>query len=172
MLVIIEGADGSGKTTLANRLRKDLDQYSIFLRSNGPPPNIGKLADIIAWIMVSPGHIPVFCDRFPILSEYVYGPIIRGKCQHGLSVEQMAKRLSKALIIYCRPSYSKLAAGVRQEVQMDGVVINHRNIVKSYDDMMGELETAGAFIKRYDFTGPPQLIFDTVKAFIRERANG
>lgn len=172
MLIIVEGADGSGKTTLANRLRKDLQQYSIFLRSNGPPPNIGKLADIIAWMMISPGHIPVFCDRFPILSEYVYGPIIRGKCQHGLSIEQMAARLSKALIIYCRPNYSALAAGVRKEVQMDGVVINHRNIVQAYDAMMGDLESHGANIKRYDYTGPPQLIMDTVLTYIRENENG
>lgn len=169
MLVILEGADGSGKTSLANRIRKDLDEYTLFLKSSGPP-TIGQLADVIGWLASVPTRIPIVCDRLSVISEYVYGPIIRGKCIHGLTIEQMARWLKPrpSLIIHCRPSYSALAAGVRQEVQMDGVVLNHRHIIKGYDELMGQLREEETLIKSYDYTGPPQLILEAIRVFIRE----
>jgi hypothetical protein len=33
---------------------------------------------------------------------------------------------------------------------------------------MGSLEKEGVYIKRYDYTGPPQLVLDSIKAFIRK----
>lgn len=167
MLVILEGADGSGKTTLANRIRKEIDQYLLLLRSNGPP-SIGQLADYIGWVDSLPHKLVLITDRNPILSEAVYGPIIRGKCLHALTVEQMARMFRNALIVHCRPNYSALAAGAAKEVQMEGVVANLRHIIKAYDELMGNLEEGGVEIKRYDFTGPPALIMEAVKAFIRK----
>ena len=169
MLIILEGADGSGKTSLATRIRKDLDEYTLFLKSSGPP-SIGQLADVIGWLASVPTRIPLVCDRLSVISEYVYGPIIRGKCLHGLTPEQIANwlRARPSLVIHCRPSYSALAAGVRKEVQMDGVILNHRHIIKGYDELMGLLREEGAEIKPYDYTGPPQLILDSIRSFIRE----
>ncbi len=169
MLVILEGADGSGKTSLANRIRKDLDEYTLFLKSSGPP-TIAQLADVLVWLASIPTRIPIVCDRLSIISEYVYGPIIRGKCLHGLTVEQITKWLKArpSMVIHCRPSYSALAAGVREEVQMDGVVLNHRHIIKGYDELMGLLREEGAVIKPYDYTWLPLLIPDAIRAFIRE----
>lgn len=167
MLVILEGADGSGKTTLANRIRKEIDQYLLLLRSNGPP-SIGQLADYIGWVSSLPHKLVLVTDRNPIISEAVYGPIIRGKCLHALTTEQIARQFRNAMIIHCRPNYSALAAGAAKEVQMDGVVMNLRHIIKAYDELMGKLESEGVYIKRYDFTGPPQLILDSIKAFIRK----
>jgi hypothetical protein len=166
MLIILEGSDGSGKTSLANRIRKDLQQYSLFLRSNGPPHHVGQLADVIGLLASLPPHIPVICDRNPVISESIYGLIIRGKCMHGLDLEQLAFMFKSAMIIHCRPNYSALAAGIRKEVQMEGVVLNHRRIVQAYDTLMGQLEKEGVYIKRYDYTGPPQLIMDSIKTFI------
>ena len=166
MLIILEGADGSGKTSLANRIRKDVDEYILFLRSNGPPHHVGQLADVIGWLGEIPRKIPVVQDRNPVISEYVYGPIIRGKCMHGLTLEQIIRYLRQAMVVYCRPSYSALAAGMRQDVQMEGVALNHQEIVRAYDKLMGELEELGVDIRRYDFTGPADLILDAVKTYI------
>lgn len=168
MLIILEGADGSGKTSLANRIRKDTDEYLLFLRSNGAPHHVGQLADVIGMLTAIPYRIPIVTDRNPVISESVYGPIIRGECMHGLDVEQLAGIFRQSMIIYCRPNYSALAAGMRKEVQMEGVALNHRTIVKAYDDLMGQLEKGGVYVKRYDYTGPPQLILDSIKTFIRK----
>ncbi|WP_455363563.1 hypothetical protein [[Eubacterium] cellulosolvens] len=172
MIVIIEGADGSGKTTLANRLRKDLKDYCIFIRSNGPPRNLQQLVDMITLLQEIPPRLPVITDRNPVISEYVYGPILRGKCMHGLKVEQMTRLFKDKLIIHCRPSYSALEQSVRREEQLEGVIDNHRHIVRAYDWLMGRLSQDGVKIKPYDYTGPPQLIMDTVKAFITEKKSG
>ncbi len=168
MLIILEGADGSGKSTLANRIRKDIDEYILLLRSNGPPHHVGQLADVIGMLAEIPWRIPVVTDRNPVISESIYGPIIRGKCMHGLDPEQMVRMFSKTMIIYCRPNYAHLAAGVRKEVQMEGVVVNHRQLVREYDTLMGELENKGIYIKRYDYTAGPQLVLDSIKTFIRQ----
>lgn len=168
MLVILEGADGSGKTTLANRLRDHIDQYMLLLRTNGPP-SIGQLADYVGWVNDLPPNLLLVTDRNPIISEAVYGPIIRGKCLHALTIEQIARQFRHSLIIHCRPSYSRLTASVKKEVQMEGVEVNLRHLVKAYDELMGKLEKEGVQIKRYDFTGPPQNIIDSVKTYIREK---
>ena len=171
MLVILEGADGSGKTSLATRIRKDIDEYMLLLRSNGPPHTLGQLANVIGVLnTLRDSSVPVITDRNPVISEYVYGPIIRGKCMHGLTIEQMGRWFKTTMIIHCRPNFQALAAGVRKEVQMEGVVLNHRTIIKAYDDLMGHLEREGVYIKRYDYTGPPQLVLDSIKTFIRKES--
>jgi len=158
---------------LANKIRKEFDGYLLFLRSNGPP-TLQELADVIGWIASIPPRIPVISDRLTILSEAIYGPILRGKCIHGLSIEQMARwiKARPAMIIYCRPNYSALAAGMRQETQMDGVHANHQRIVKAYDELMGKLEQESVQVTRYDYTGPPQLVLDSIRTFIRGKNNG
>lgn len=165
MLVIIEGADGSGKTTLANRIRGQLGQYAMFLRTSGPP-SIVEIANVCHWVDSHPHTLPLIMDRYPLLSEYVYGPILRGKCKHAMTIEMMARALRNAMVIHCRPNYSALAANVQKEVQLEGVLVNHRHIVKKYDELMGNLEKGGVHVKRYDYTGPPQLIFDSIKGYL------
>lgn len=172
MLIVIEGADGSGKTTLANRIRKDLQDYCLFWRSSGPPKNMKQLTDVVGMLNDIPKRQPVVTDRNPLLSEYIYGPILRGTCMHALSIEKMAHWLKHALIIHCRPNYSALAAGVRREDQLEGVRENHRLIVQAYDSLMMGLAEYGATVKPYDYTGPPQLIMEAVTDFIREQRNG
>jgi GTPase SAR1 family protein len=166
MLIILEGADGSGKTSLANRIRKEVDEYMLFLRSNGAPQHVGQLADVIGWVAEIPYKIPVIQDRNPVISEYIYGPIIRGKCMHGLNLDQMVRMFRTSMIIYCRPSYSALAAGMRQEVQMEGVALNHKEIVKAYDEFMSQLGKTEVLVKPYDFTGPFDLLRDAIRSFI------
>jgi hypothetical protein len=127
---------------------------------------------MITLIQEIPPRLPVITDRNPVLSEYVYGPILRGKCMHGLKVEQMLRLFKDKLIIHCRPSYSALEQSVRREEQLEGVIDNHRHIVRAYDQIMGQLQRGGINVKPYDYTGPPQLIMDTVRNFIQEKHNG
>lgn len=168
MLVILEGADGSGKTTLATRIRQELGQYSLFLRTSGPP-SIVEIANVCHWIDSHPASLPIIMDRYPIISEYVYGPIIRGKCKHALTLPKIASTLRHAMIIYCRPSYEALREGVLREAQLEGVVLNHRDIVKAYDSLMSSLEGDGVYVKKYDYTTPGQRVISDIQTFIKGR---
>ncbi len=91
---------------------------------------------------------------------------------HALTLEQTASWLRNALIIHCRPSYSKLAAGVRKEIQMDGVILNHRQLIEAYDKLMGELEMMEVQVIRYDFTGPFSPLLRSIHNYIEEQRNG
>ncbi len=72
MLIIIEGADKTGKTTLAKEIT---ERYGYRYHHFGPPgPNP---AEEYAEFLINLKE-PVVCDRF-FYGEMVYGPLLRGK---------------------------------------------------------------------------------------------
>jgi len=171
MLIILEGADGSGKTSLATRLRKELKQYCLQL-SFHHLPTLTQIAEVTGWLQHLPPNLPVITDRTHLISEYVYGPILRGKCLHALNVKQIARWIKPAMLVHCRPNRNALAAGVQHEPQMEGVVNYHKEIIRAYDVLMGDLEKEGVYVKRYDYTGPPQLLLDSIRDYIQGEHNG
>ncbi len=75
MLIIIEGVDGTGKTTLASLFH---DYYNAKILHRGVPvkhPLIEYTADLAGYRPGSGKHI--VCDRWHI-GELVYGPLYRG----------------------------------------------------------------------------------------------
>lgn len=106
MIVIVEGPDGAGKTSLAKRLAAD---HGLFYHHEGAPPkgvdplyHYGSILDHARGI---PSGI-VF-DRFA-LGERVYGPILRGKDSLGEDGWRVFRRLlwaSGAHTILCLPSF-------------------------------------------------------------------
>lgn len=85
-VVIIEGADGAGKTTFANNLWVNDLIHGVDSRliHNGPPPKDGSLyyhyrAQILdaLWFRDELG-VSTYIDR-TFLSELIYGPLYRGK---------------------------------------------------------------------------------------------
>jgi thymidylate kinase len=81
MLVIIEGCDGTGKSTLAARLAERLDGAEVL--HLGPPKRHPLEETVLALDDYTPGsgrHVIV--DRFH-LGEMIYGPIYRGESKLG-----------------------------------------------------------------------------------------
>lgn len=74
MIIIIEGPDGAGKTTLAHKLATCLN---LKYHHEGPPPVDIPPLDHYLGVLEKYRHCSVVIDRFA-LGERVYGPALRG----------------------------------------------------------------------------------------------
>lgn len=135
MFVVIEGPDNSGKSTLAKYLA---DRIDFPLQHSGGPP---KSDDEFAFRLDRLFRMDdVIFDRFPVISEAVYGPI--------LSRESLITPTSKIrffarkpIIIYCRPPLNVLMRVVDGHEVKDHETAAHVAAVKAH---------AMALIHRYD----------------------
>lgn len=136
-MIIIEGPDNSGKSTLGAQLTKKLNIPTI--HSAKPDP---------AWTQEEAlrhaldSHLPkdAILDRTYTISELVYGPICRGGSALGdLHFNALRDLYSRShLIIYCRPPLEKILDNQGRD-QMDGVIENHQKLVERYDEVMYDL---------------------------------
>lgn len=100
MIIILEGPDGSGKTTLANKI-KDQTGFMLLHRSHQTDSNAESLFDEYAQVIKAGKNC--IMDR-GWYSEMVYGPVMRGGS--AITYPQMyelERLLAKngALIIHC-----------------------------------------------------------------------
>lgn len=129
IIIIVEGPDGTGKTNLTKRLSVDLG-LPIHAKAStsvgGPVPDLWDWAcdDVGTWDTQS---LAIY-DRHPLISEYIYGPVIRGNLPMGFthsSAKQMLSRMAQqALIIFALPPLETVLRNVQNEdvPQMEGVV--------------------------------------------------
>lgn len=144
-MILLEGPDGAGKTTLRDRLKKDLH---LPLGPRACTSTGGPVDDLLAWAyrdIQSWGRDSQFIklyDRHPMVSEYVYGPLIRGKKAPGFDTGT-AHGLHQFLVrntftIFCLPPLSQVRFNVYAEDgrhQMSGVPAKIEKIYFSYQDM-------------------------------------
>ena len=135
--IIVEGVDGSGKTTLIEGLRREfhfLTPVVNTLRSEQDfdkwwPEQMEK-----DWGDLVPIH-----DRF-YYSELVYGPIIRGELLGDRDIHRAVRdRLRReAFLIYMRPSLSSVIKESQVNEQMDGVHDHITELLEGYDKIMAK----------------------------------
>ena len=150
-MIILEGPDNAGKTTLGVRLQRDL----VVALVHSPKPNPERTPDqALAKSnsqLLPDRHI---LDRVYVISEWVYGPICRGGSaldnRHSKALECLLNQ--EHLIIYCRPPTQVILRNNGRE-QMDGVLENHERIIQKYDEIMEELPRYGnCQVIEYDWT--------------------
>jgi thymidylate kinase len=136
-MIILEGPDGSGKTTLLDNLKRryNVPVHPRFSTSvGGPLDNLSARVsrDMHIW---DNNQCELF-DRHPFISEFIYGPIIRGHVKDELdSLNMMALRakfMREALIILCLPPVDVVKANVLYHPgdHMAGV---EQNIIEIYE---------------------------------------
>lgn len=137
-MIILEGPDGTGKSTLINQLRTHL---KLNLRPRfadslgGPVDNVydAMMADLNSG--VGKDHL---YDRYPFISEPIYGTHVRGTYDPRFGSQEMNDSLDyyKPLVILCAPKYETGLANVSASEQMPGVVENYRKIWEGYYSFM------------------------------------
>ena len=151
-MIIIEGMDGSGKTSLAQKLSFRLGNVPIKrLVTSGGPTYYDLLVERTRATLtelrnqVTRNQRPVVIyDRFPLISEAVYGTILRGRNSFGDEWTTLINLLLALdpVVIYCRPRIESILQNTREtaDSQMEGVVSRARELVNAYDELISWLQ--------------------------------
>jgi len=145
-LLVVEGLDGTGKTTLAKRLSQETGMEYVKLVKDTKDVNFAeklKNDTFEALETAESGERQLIYDRFPLISEAVYGPVLRGKNALGDLYYPLWERFLslKPIIIYCRPLRETIWANLIGSLnnQMDGVWKNRDELLRVYDQFFAQL---------------------------------
>ncbi len=141
-MIIIEGMDNTGKTTLIHQLSQ---QFKLPSARTGTYPR--KVSDILNWHnWASAAPRTLILDRHPAISDLVYGPILRGSTCSTHEIARVARE--DHYLVYCCPPFGTVQRSYHEREQMEGTEENLMQIYTEYQKVM--LEIAPDFI--YDFT--------------------
>lgn len=108
-MIIVEGPDGAGKTTFVTRLSESL---KLPVAPKVVDSDTNAMVDLVKWVEInlSDGLKPVIFDRHRLISEPIYGPLLRAEGMHPgfnnlhwLRERQGELRRMKPLTIFCLP---------------------------------------------------------------------
>lgn len=161
-MIIVTGPKESGKTTLINQLRGDLDietkspfsnpQYYKAQAIQGRPRKGFEMkaveddtSDLMEKVLEDLDKWPesgtCIYEGYPLIEEYIYGPLNRGGYVRGFDSHAIKPVLAffwaKSLIIYCRPTTDLLS---------DPTV--------DYYDFILRPPLSSARVVRYDYNSP------------------
>ena len=140
--VILEGSDGTGKSTLLRRLVEKNPEYQPAPR---PCSSLGgpiRGNDLVMYLANYGSLGQSIYDRHPSISGAVYDAVF-----HRVPDKNIGQRLRKsfhwltenARIIYCRPPMEVIVSSVLKDPQMNGVARNIYQIVDTYDSIMANM---------------------------------
>ena len=167
-MIIIEGPDNSGKTTLLNKLQVEHKLGYLVIPHRGPVQRYHELycnMEYILNVVIKRSSKRYILDRLPLISESIYGPLCR---KRDIWVENFEDkiRFTKALItldpfiIYCRPPMENILDMKTHQVKeydteehLAQVNRQKRNIVEAYDNYFYNWYNPYRFFI-YDYTNP------------------
>jgi hypothetical protein len=157
-MIIVEGPDGTGKSTLIAKLSEDLDipKHERAVRDRlGPSDLQGQSLwqwayhDVTTW----PSQALAIYDRHPLVSEYIYGPVIRGASAPGFNqptAQGLRRKMEQqCLLVLCIPPHEVYIANLKLEEQMEGV---DEHAVQLYGLYEALVSSWGGWRVLYDFT--------------------
>lgn len=132
MLIIVEGMDNTGKTTLANRLADDLKL--VLVSNKKRPESFQDIKEYCTKICELAENRHVITDRWAPISEKIYGPICRDSHIYKDENEEEFETQVHTFIIYCRPTI-KTIKEFGNRSQMEGVIEKADELIKAYDNI-------------------------------------
>lgn len=179
-MIIVEGPDGAGKTRLVERLE---DRFAVERRPRAVRSSLeGPVDDLCRWVFEDTKwhHTRIYAgqpveydwisiyDRHPLISEPIYGPLVRGKLPDEWSYTWMNESIRalepiSPLIIFCMPPLEQVLANIKTnpDEQMPGVYANMERIYALYTATVamwsGRREPVGVFLHDYTSVNEEQL---------------
>lgn len=157
-MLIIEGPDGAGKSTLIRSLR--LAYPTLKPAPRACTSLAGPLSgdDLIFWLKKYGAMDGYIYDRHPCISGPVYDAVYADPPEERTWTWIQGKFYElreRATVIYCRPPRREIIRAVNESAQMGGVDRNIHRIVDTYDAIMASMVPH----ERYDWTkdGLPSL---------------
>lgn len=133
-MIIIEGPDGVGKTTLSKRLSKDLGVPLAPKKHVEAPKDPRTYTYKALGPAVTGEGDPLIWDRL-FFSELVYGTIVRDGPALSMPEQAYVMRVLKTLgcpVIFCSAPADVIDKNVKRSKQMRGVKRNLTKIVDAY----------------------------------------
>lgn len=152
-ILVVEGPDNAGKTTLAQYLAKKLK--AIYIKGEYVGSTEQEVSQFHQWVLGSPRQRMVILDRHPTISDPIYAKAVR---QDGtLITTRFAVECAVDLnVIYCSVPISVLLAGLHEREQMVGVVENIQAVHEAYEYWYRVASNLGGVpyqsIRLYDYT--------------------
>lgn len=137
-MIIVEGPDGSGKTTLINQLAKE---FELEVNPRVVSKETNELTDLKTWVEenIAQGFQYKLFDRYRLISEFIYGPTLRKAQRSGFTdypwVAWNLERLYfqvQPFIIYCLPSLETIKENLANDPDNTAVVDHTEQIYTAY----------------------------------------
>lgn len=138
-MIIIEGADGTGKTTLVNKLSAD---YGLRRLPRAADSLSGPLCSIGAWELQLPAnHHLCIADRHPVISGLVYDQIFGRNFYAATYLYELYSELKAGLhyLFIAAPGYYKTRQRLKNCPQMPGVLDNFNALYWLYNRLSIDL---------------------------------
>lgn len=139
-LIVVEGVDGSGKTTLIQSLREASICHFVTLSRSSPPKTLEEITDVLMWMEKGAMMAtPLICDRHPLISEPIYGNVLRGYSLLDRLTNYEDHWSLVDRVIYVRPSMDTIFKFIGHQPQLKGVIRNLERLIVAYDEKIESL---------------------------------
>lgn len=135
-MIILEGPDGTGKTTLANALAKKLNGFVIHAGFDRKW-DIRQFhsAVITSAYFIENSGCPVIIDRWAV-SEAVYGRVFRGGEAYDTAALMRDACLSyEPILVYCRND-NAIENHLKNKAEREEMFDDMTDVVKTYDELL------------------------------------
>jgi hypothetical protein len=176
-MIVVEGPDGAGKTTLINQIKT---ATGLQVAPRVVSKDAEAMVDLKLWVElnVAQGWQPLIFDRHRLFSEPIYGPILRDKLEPGFSdLQWFGEMLAtfyrcNPVIIYCLPPFDVVWANIQND-EDNRVVADFHTIKAIWGAYFNKAVTDhvhGADVWMHDYTKDPQPSADLMD-HIKNRLN-
>ncbi len=132
--IVVEGMDHTGKSTLIYPLADKLSAW--VAKNHDKKMNHGQIQSWHTFLTYSP-HL-IIADRHPVISDYVYGNVIRGFSPASLQMAEFYR--PDMYLVYCRPPTAVVMNTLAGKKHMEGVLDHAAELLLKYDELMNRLQ--------------------------------